>query len=131
MDTYWLYIGIGGPLVAALLLVAASQAHMRRLRERIAEQDALLHSLERDMQAVCLGAKGMGDAVLGLEQKLGKLMARQDSLDRREPDSQLYHHAISLVRRGANVQDLVESCGLAPSEAQLVHLLHRGRNHAA
>ena len=122
----WIPYLTSGLLLAALAGVAAlALLRIRRLRQHIAEQNALLESLERDMQAVCLGAKGMGDTVQRLEHKLRKLTERQDQLDMREPDARVYHHAIALVRKGAGVDDLVSTCGLTPNEAELVHLLHQ------
>ncbi len=125
MDMDWWQIGGGAILAAPLIVLLAGLLYIRRLKRRIAGQEALLRSLERDMQAVCLGARGMGDAVAKLERKLRKLTERQDTLDLRDPDSQLYRHAITLVRRGAGVQELVSSCGITAGEAELIHLLHR------
>ncbi len=119
------YVAGGCFLVGALSVVLVSISRLRRLKRRLSEQEALLRSLERDMQAVCAGARGMGDVVARIEQRLYKLTERQDSLDLRDPNSQRYHHAIALVRRGAGVQELVNSCGIAAGEAELIHLLHK------
>ena len=126
MSVQDIYLAGGGLLLLAFLFATLfSLLHARRLKLRVAEQDAFLRSLERDMRAVCRGARGMGDTVIKLEQKLRQLTERQDSLDRREPNSQIYNHAITLAHRGATVEQLVQSCGLARSEAELLHLLHR------
>ena len=124
-------IGGGLLLLAFLFATVLSVVHARRLKRRVSEQDAFLRSLERDMQAVCRGARGMGGTVIKLEQKLRHLTERQDSLDLREPNSQIYNHAITLAHRGATVEQLVESCGLARSEAELLHLLHRQKRRRA
>ena len=125
MQGNWFYLAWGALFLAAFVLLPLGLAYVRELRTRVTEQDMLLRSLERDMQAICRGAKGMGDTVLALEQSLRQLTARQDSLDLREPDSQVYNHAIKLAHRGASVDELVASCGLVRSEAELLHLLHR------
>ena len=125
MGLDWCYVASGGFLAGALSVVLASAFRLRRLKRRLSEQEALLRSLERDMQALCAGAKGMGVVVAKMEQRLYRLTERQDNLDLRDPNSQLYHHAIALVRRGAGVQELVNSCGIAASEAELIHLLHK------
>ena len=124
---------VGGALLLLAFLFATvfSLIHARRLKLRVAEQDAFLRSLERDMQAMCRGARGMGDTVSKLERKLRHLTERQDSLDLREPNSQIYNHAITLAHRGASVDELVHSCGLARSEAELLHLLHRQKHRRA
>ena len=131
MPEHTFYLASGGLLLLALFATALSLFHARRLKKRVAAQDAFLCTLERDMQAVCRGAKGMGDTVIRLEQKLRLLAERQDSLDLREPNSQIYNHAITLAHRGASIDELIESCGLARNEAELIHLLHRkGRRRA-
>ena len=126
MPVQEIYLAGGAFLgLAFVFATVSSLIHARRLKRRVAEQDAFLRSLERDMQAVCRGARGMGDTVIKLEQKLRRLTERQDSLDLREPNSQIYNHAITLAHRGATVEELVQSCGLARNEAELLHLLHR------
>lgn len=132
MPAHAFYLAGGGFLLLTLFAAVFSLAHARRLKVRVAEQDTFLQSLERDMQGVCRGAKGMGDTVVKLEQKLRQIAERQDSLDLREPNSQIYNHAITLAHRGATIEELVDSCGLARNEAELVHLLHRqGRRRGA
>ena len=120
-----LYLAASSLLLLGLGMTVFALVHARRLKRRIAEQETFLQSLERDMQAMCRGAKGMGDTVVKLEQKLRQLAERQDSLDLREPNSQIYNHAITLAHRGASIEELIDSCGLARNEAELVHLLHR------
>lgn len=115
---------------AALLLIGFGLLHLRRMKRRINRQEQLLKSLESDMQAVCHGARGMGDAVVQLEQRLRKMTERQDSLDMREPDNRVYTQAIKLAHTGASVEELVSTCGLARSEAELVHLLHQSDESA-
>jgi hypothetical protein len=105
------------------LLVVALYA--RRLRREVVRQERLLRTLERDMQAVWVGARGVGDAVGQLEERLRRLTERQDQLALREPGQQVYHQAIRLARRGAGVDELVATCGLAQGEAELIHVLHR------
>jgi hypothetical protein len=125
IDLDWWHIGAGGVLVLALTAILGSLMHGRRLKRRVLEQEALLRSLERDMQGICLGARGMGETVARLEKRLHRLTERQDSLDLRDAGRQPYHYAITLAQRGAGVEDLVRRCGLTPGEAELLHLLHR------
>lgn len=122
MDMSW-------PLILSLSALAAvstgAGAYVRRLKARLARQENFLRGLERDMQAICLGARGMGDAVLRLEEKLRRLTERQDELSLREPDQRVYHQAIRLASRGASVEELVSTCGLPRGEAELIQILHQ------
>jgi hypothetical protein len=122
MDTSWLLaialLALGGGALGGGL-------YIRRLKGQLARQDTLLRGLERDMQAICLGARGMGDAVLQLDDKLRRLTERQDAMALREPDQAVYHQAIRLAHRGASVEELVSACGLPRGEAELIHVLHQ------
>jgi hypothetical protein len=122
MDTSWL---LATAVLALALGALGGGLYVLRLKARLAHQDALLVGLERDMQAVCVGARGMGDAVFRLEDKLRRLTERQDAMALREPDQAVYHQAIRLAHRGASVEELVCTCGLQRGEAELIHILHQ------
>lgn len=115
------------PLVIVLATVASAVAllHVSRLRQRLITQQARLESLGRDIQALCEGARGMGDNLSGLERRMKKLSERQDQFALQDPENRPYHQAIRLVGDGAGVEDLVGTCGLSRSEAELIHLLHQ------
>ena len=122
MDMTW-------PFLASLSFLftgaAGAVVYVRRLRAELERQEGLVRGLERDMQAVCVGARGMGEAVVLLEDRLRRLTERQDELALREPDEGVYHQAIRLASRGASVEELVTTCGLPRGEAELVQILHR------
>ncbi len=124
MSSYWVIIA-EILMVTLLASLVTGGIYVKRLQKTIKAQGQNLDSLERDIQAICLGAKGMGDTVVRLERKLRETTERQDQLDLREPDTRPYHQAITLVHKGAKVDELVSTCGLARNEAELVHLLHR------
>jgi hypothetical protein len=127
-----LWIAFGLALVAAVAAGALpGLLQGRRLARRVAAQEARIASLERDLVALCDGTRGMGDALRATEQRLRKVSARQNELDLRSPEQRTYRRAIELVQRGAGVRELVESCGLERSEAELVHLLHARRRARA
>jgi hypothetical protein len=122
MDAGW---ALGIALLVMGVALGGAGWHVGRLRREIVRQQALLGALERDLQAICQGARGMGDAVGRLEDKLRRLTERQDQLSLREPAQQAYHQAIRLAHRGASVEELVEACGLPRGEAELLRILHR------
>ncbi len=125
MNIQWLIVSVLA-VVTLLVLPVIGGVYLGRLRKMVEAQGKVLNSLEQDIRAICQGAKGMGDTVQAMERKLQKVVERQDQLDLREPGIRPYRQAITMVHKGAGVEELVSTCGLARSEAELVHLLHHG-----
>ena len=84
-----------------------------------------------DVQALCTGTINMGNQIDALEKRMRRLSERQDQLDSRDPMEQIYAHAIRLAQKGAGVDELVENCGLARGEAELLLRVHSVRRRQA
>jgi hypothetical protein len=104
-------------LVAVVVLVA-----MRRERARLAREAEVVRG---DMRALVSAAVGVGERVMRLERQLTQLAERQDQLDLNDPAHQSYQQAIRMARRGSDMNELIEVCGLTRGEAELVAMLHR------
>ncbi len=63
--------------------------------------------------------------LFALEAEQKRLLARQEQVELRDPDSRSYERAVQLVHRGASLDDLMTSCGLGRGEAELVLAMHR------
>jgi hypothetical protein len=124
MDLALLHVGLCAAAAVGFIAIRAVR-HVRQLRQQLAGQEALVRALERDLEAVCVGARGMGETVQQIEDRLRRLTERQDQMALREPDQGVYQQAIRLVQRGAGVEELVSTCGLQRSEAELIHVLHQ------
>ncbi len=109
--------------------------------------------LRRDLRALTAAALGVGERVLKVERQqiseisehnfkrntsnvksgkeLGRNLSNHLSADTDKVvkfshhNDSPYEHAIHLVQKGADVNDLVTTCGLSQGEADLVNLLHR------
>lgn len=112
-----------------IALLAALVAARRRLDRASAPDLRALEALRADIKALCTGARNMGLHLETLERKYRLLVERQDRLDLYEPDKQIYDHAIRLARKGAQVDELVDHCGLARGEAELLLHVHRSQEH--
>jgi hypothetical protein len=121
IDT-WLLTAV---IFLAVILVAAEVFRGIRGNNKMRQQEAMMRRLQSDVHALCAGAINMGNYMSALEQKLRRLTERQDQLDLRDPMHQTYAHAIRLAQQGADVNDLVENCGLAQGEAELLLRVHR------
>ncbi len=93
-----------------------------RLQSNALEQK--VYSLEADMRALCGAASEMGDQLHSLKAALKGAVSRQDQLEGGISREQPYHHAIALVKKGASVDELMATCGLARGEAELVGNLY-------
>lgn len=90
--------------------------------------DPRIATLQKDMRALTAAAVGMGERVMEIERRQRHLAEQQEKPDR--PDlfdaaNQPYEQAIHLARHGANADELVATCGLSTSEAELITIMHR------
>lgn len=88
------------------------------LRERVRQ-------LEQELGALCSAAVGAGEHVVRLEQQVQRIIERQNQLEMRASAERPYSHASQLVTRGADIKELVETCGLTRGEAELLVMMQR------
>jgi hypothetical protein len=107
------------------MLGAAEFIRCSRGKKAVNEQLAAISRVQKDVHALCVGAISMGKHLDALEQKIRRLSERQDQLELRDPLEQTYAHAIRLAQKGVDVNELMENCGLARGEAELLLRVHR------
>lgn len=125
MSLFWLWL-----LVALLALgLLASLIWLFRLQRRLSDQqrnyEALLNVLRNEIRITNSGAMGMGRRLKQVEQRLNISVEKQLELENRDPGALAYNQAAKLMEMGAEVEDLVSSCGIARPEAELMALLHQ------
>jgi predicted nucleic acid-binding Zn-ribbon protein len=108
--------------LVALLMVFSANA---RLRDRLERQQDALKALRTDVNAVCAGAVSVGEHLAQLEQRAHQLVQRQDQLEMHEPSGQSYRHAVKMLRKGVELDEVISDCGLARGEAELIALAQR------
>lgn len=117
--------------VAAMGLVIMTVVVMRRRQcKRAAASEAVLQVLRSDLGAMCASIAGFGERLVRIEQQLRSVIDRQDQLELRPGGERSYAHAIRMVQKGADVNELVASCGLNRGEAELL-LRVRGLSQAS
>ncbi len=121
MSPWLLAAGVAGVAV----VLSGFGLVLRRQRQQLRRQDALIAALRQDLRALTTAAVGVGERVLETEQRQRRLAERQDQLDLYDAANQPYEQAIRLVQKGADVEELVEICGLNRGEAELIRMLHR------
>lgn len=112
-------------LVISAITLLFSYTRTASLRAKLARNEDILHSLQADLNAVCSGALGLGEHLAHLEQRAHQMSQRQEKIEMEAPSSQSYRHAMKLVDKGANLEEVIADCGLARGEAELVALAHR------
>lgn len=108
--------------LATLLLCVVMMVRLRRQERR---QRALINVLRNEIRAMTNGSIGMGKRLLTIEHRLNITVEKQQELENRDPGVLAYNQAAKLMEMGADVDDLVRSCGIGRPEAELMALLHR------
>jgi len=116
--------------VAALGLQVFSMRRIRRehaaLRDACRNAGERVHQLEQELGALCNASVGAGEHVLRLEQQMQRIVERQNGLEMRSVSNRPYNQASQLVNKGANIDELVDTCGLTRGEAELLVMMQRG-----
>lgn len=121
-------LAVVGTALALATALIATLVSVRALRaQRRAEASLLAHlaALDRDLGALCSSATHAGDRLVSVERRARDLLARQERTDTASPAARHYRHAAALLRRGATAEELVQACGMARGEAELVAYLHQ------
>lgn len=112
--------------VAALGLVAVqgalSRREMRRLRSQLKER---CDTLGRELHATTSGSMGVGQRLITCERQLHELRGTLDEMRQNDPLRISYDEASRLVDLGADIDDLMNTCGISRPEAELVSALRK------
>ncbi|OUR73242.1 hypothetical protein A9Q78_04705 [Methylophaga sp. 41_12_T18] len=119
MTTIILVIAI--TIVSIILLTISS-----RLFKINRDQADKIAGLQNQLSVLCVGAIGTDERILQFEQRLTKIKEHQNSLDVGMNAQHSYDHAIRLARKGAGINQLIDSCNLSDEEAHLIRRLHGG-----
>ncbi|WP_416885841.1 DUF2802 domain-containing protein [Marinospirillum sp.] len=120
-----LAILVGLVACASMLLV---RRHIRHLNQRLDESKKEMHllvkALRNETHAMGSGAIGVGQRLVEVEKRLNSTVERQMEIEQKDPGSLPYAYAVRLVEMGATAEDLIQNCGLARVEAELIALVH-------
>jgi uncharacterized protein YceH (UPF0502 family) len=115
----------------SLMLLGILLSFLIKTRKQRIKDYHDISELRRDLRALTTAALGVGERVLKVErqQKNRKNTSTYNNVTKLSHNNESsYEHAINLVQKGADVNDLVNTCGLSQGEADLVKLLHRINN---
>lgn len=111
---------------AALVLLFAqgvlARRQIRQLRHQLKER---CDTLGRELHATGSGSMGVGQRVVACERQLHELRGLMDEMRQNDPLRVSYDEASRLVELGADIDDLMNTCGISRPEAELVAALKR------
>jgi len=122
----------GFTLILVVLLVIAVMALLgfaiflhRKMQRYERQHQALINVLRNEIRTMTSSSIGIGNRLLKVEKNLDITVEKQQELENRDPGLMAYNQASKLMEMGADVDDLVSSCGIGRPEAELMALLHK------
>ena len=107
-----------------LMFVQGVVAH-RQIRKLRTELKGRCEDLGRELHATASGSMGIGQRVVGCERQLHELRGTLDEMRQNDPLRISYDEASRLVDLGADIEDLMNTCGVSRPEAELVSALRK------
>ena len=95
-----------------------------RLQREISDNKQQIESLQDELNALYVGAAGVGNHLARIESQLNNVSDRQEQQDVHDPGMQSYSQAIDLIHKGVGIDELMTQCGLLQEEAELLVRLH-------
>lgn len=124
MMTVW--FAIVGLFILALfgwLFAWYTHQQLNKVKQQLLTVEKTLRS---ELTSLSSGAIGVGQRIIAAEKRLGNLQSLQESQQQMTPENKPYQQAESLIAQGADVNQLVEQCGLSEAEAQLMTMMKKG-----
>lgn len=112
--------------VIALLLVFTQGILLRRQQKQLrAMLRERCETLGRELHATASGSMGVGQRLVECEKQLHEMRMTLDEMRQNDPLRIPYDEASRLVDLGADVDDLMNTCGISRPEAELVSALKK------
>jgi hypothetical protein len=131
MNEFLLYgIAITALLVSDVILVLLGVLIYRVYRQsrvQANEQGVSTQDLRQDLKGLGVSLSVLGERLARLETQMGRLEDRQGQQtmpSNKEADHRSFQVAAKMALQGADVEEIVNVCGLTQGEAELVRMLH-------
>lgn len=113
-------------MTAALTLVLIQGVVQgRQIRQLKASLKSRCDTLGRELHATTSGSVGVGQRLVACERQLHELRTTLDEMRQNDPLRISYDEASRLVDLGADIDDLMNTCGISRPEAELVSALKK------
>ncbi|WP_336366918.1 DUF2802 domain-containing protein [Marinobacter sp. C2H3] len=119
------YLPWGLSVLAFTLLFVQGVSQRRQLQLLQRATKERCDTLGRELHATTSGSLGIGQRLVTCERQLHDLRATLDEMRQNDPLRISYDEASRLVDLGADIDDLMNTCGISRPEAELVSALRR------
>jgi len=120
-----LYISLSMFVLLLLVLVVvmiALQKRLKALQCQLQQQQNQVRNLDQQLQMLADGTFGLGEQLAGVKKGIS---SRESVPQDNSPTGDIsLRQAIELARKGATVDELIDICGLARGEAELLSTMH-------
>jgi len=124
MDINLVITLLGAAVLMSVGLCINLSMRTRHDKKCIAQLESNMDELQNNFNALCSGLVGVGKRLGRLESKTRQQAERQSRLEHKAPDLQSYGNAARLANKGADMEELVDHCGLSRGEAELILFLN-------
>ena len=132
MNNLLVYTAATLTLIVGDLLLMVLGAFMYRQYRSPVKQDiptASVHQdLAKDLKALSVSTHALGERLARIETQLGRLQQQWEGQhplpSAKEANRQAIKVATKMALQGADVEEIVNSCGLTRGEAELIRMLH-------
>ncbi|OZG72863.1 hypothetical protein BTA51_12880 [Hahella sp. CCB-MM4] len=114
-------------LSANFTIGGALLLYIRQQRHCIRDLEMKLDKVNEQLLMVSDSGKGVGRKVVALDQRLKSAERKQKEFEANDVQQVSYNEAVRLLSLGANVDDVMTTCGLSRAEADLIKVLHNSQ----
>jgi len=112
-------------LLTVVIISAISFLYFhRRLSTKYRMLENQLQQIQNEIRAINSGNLGMGRKIIRFANDIANVEINSSQSEMSNVDEKIYRQAGLLLARGATVEEVVESCEITPSEAELLAIMH-------
>lgn len=123
MTQWFSDIAISGLELALLFSLISALAVIRHLIVKYHFLEKQLNQLTNEVRAINSGNLGMGRKIHQFAEDIANVDFGHISGDLPTANDKIYQQAGLLLSRGATIEEVVESCDIAPAEAELLAIM--------
>lgn len=121
-----LLVALSAGLAIQYRLLETTRRNQAELTDNLRLAQDRVQQMEQELAALCSSSVGAGEHLMRLQQQVRRINERQNVMEMRSVGDRSYAQASELVHKGADIQELMEACGLTRGEAELLVMMQRG-----